>query len=282
MPLTAKLLLLAEPQGAAALKKLGASFDFYDIDIDDAEQLAAAADAVAALQKLLNEMGQRGPTAITDRVQLLLGRELTAAEREALAASLAPAMAARLSQPSGESAAQSQAQGPWTVTALALQYRTSGHADPWLRAWLDAMAEAASGPHAELADPLLRAALKPTAAGQCGSCHTTQRDAAGRLAIQWTSIESTTDMPSLTHFAHDPHLTQTSLRDCASCHRIAALSTASTASAVATDPHEFTPIERAACAECHQPHAAGDNCTQCHRYHAAVGSGQWAVGSTIP
>jgi hypothetical protein len=158
---------------------------------------------------------------------------------------------------------------------LSLRYQPIGHADPSLRAWLDVLAEAASSRKAEtaaLAEPLLTAALKPMAAGQCGSCHSAKRDQSGRLTIQWDAPSSTAESPGFTRFSHTPHLLQPSLSDCASCHR----AQAGASSNVAADegPHtlqsEFAAITKASCAQCHTPHAAGDSCTQCHKYHAGV------------
>jgi cytochrome c554/c'-like protein len=117
---------------------------------------------------------------------------------------------------------------------------------------------------------MLRAALKPTAPGQCGSCHSVERDAFGRLAIQWRPFDSQQERRGLTHFNHGPHILLPNTGDCTSCHRTAAHAEASYAG---DDPQkfiaDFEPMTKASCAACHTPHAAGDGCAQCHSYHAA-------------
>jgi hypothetical protein len=162
--------------------------------------------------------------------------------------------------------------GVWVhdEATLALRYQATGHADPWLRAWLDVAAEATSGPHAAVAEPLLRAAMKPTAPGQCGSCHSIERDAAGRLAIQWRPFDPALHAAGFTRFDHKPHAIQPQTSDCATCHRMTPTST-TPASYAGDDPHVFPagfePISKKECASCHAPHAAGDGCLQCHTYH---------------
>ena len=62
------LLLAADPQAAAALQALGPQFDFYDVDPDDAEQLAAAAGVARAVRALADELADRGQAAIGERL----------------------------------------------------------------------------------------------------------------------------------------------------------------------------------------------------------------------
>jgi len=289
LPIPSRLMLAAKPQAAEALVELGPTFDFYDLDPDDPKQLAAAQTIAEELRVIVDELATRGQPAIAERLAVVLGREPTPAELEALAGRLSPDAASRYrdrwfgsdaSSNDGDRAAQ-QARVPgggWIRddATLSLRYQAAGHADPWLTAWLDALAVAATGPRAAVAEPLLRAALKPTAPGQCGSCHSVERADAGQLAIQWRPREPGTSPPGLTHFTHASHVLQTQLRDCTACHKI-------TGDVVdrryaTDDPQQFVadfaPLSKATCVMCHTPQAAGDSCTQCHKYHG----GQWAVG----
>jgi hypothetical protein len=284
LPLTAKVLLAAKPEAAAAMATLGPTFDYYDIDPDNSEQTAAAAVIAAELRALVEDLATRGQPAIVERLVTVLGREPTAAQVEALAGRLSPDVVAQYrqrwfrgsatapSETEGDRAAQlAQVPGGGWIrddATLSLRYRATGHADPWLRAWLDVMAAGATGPRAEIAEPLLRAALKPTAAGQCGSCHSVERDAAGQLAIQWQPRPPGATYAGLTHFSHASHVVQSQLRDCQACHEIAPHESAPYAG---DDPRQFvadfTPLTKASCVTCHTSTAAGDACTQCHRYH---------------
>jgi hypothetical protein len=134
-----------------------------------------------------------------------------------------------------------------------------------MRAWLDAYAEAATGPHGKIVEPLLNTALKPTAPGQCGSCHTLRKEPNGGLAIQWRAADTARARDGLTHFAHGPHLTDAKLRDCTACHSV----TEGTASNAAAQ--DFALLQKAMCAQCHIDAAAGASCTQCHAYHSRDG-----------
>jgi hypothetical protein len=294
LPMPAKLLVAADPRGAAALAKLGAEFDFFDVDVDDPEQLAAAADVVFVFKELLADVSQRGQQAIVRRLERLMGRRLAPAEREALVGGLSPdvidAFAGRwfaATPPAAPTGEDRQAQrervaaGGWVRDDLSFSLRRHGigHADPWMRAWLEAIAEAAGGPHAVVAEPLLEAALKPTAVGQCGSCHTLRRDAAGKYAIQWYALRTDDEPRRLTRFAHGPHLTDARLSDCQSCHSIAAQAAAADPAAVTPtfSDADFAPLAKAACVQCHTAAVAGDSCTQCHQYHSRPGSAELAA-----
>jgi hypothetical protein len=283
VPAAARLLMAADPRGAAALAALGSEFDLIDIDPDNATQVAAAGDAAAALAALVNELADRGQTTLAERLEKTLGRELAVAELDALAAGLSPdvmrgyrdrwfkAANADETQLVADEATDDRAAERARVTAggwlrddpsLSLRYFPSGHADPWMRAWLDVLAEAASSPRREivaLGEPLLAAALKPTAPGQCGSCHRAEQSATGRWTIHWRAL-STEDKPrTFTRFDHGPHVTNPQLGDCTSCHQVAVVEQ--------PDAADFVPLAKANCAECHTPRAAGDSCVQCHQYH---------------
>jgi hypothetical protein len=284
LPASAKLLLAADPAAAAALRTLEPTFDFFDVDPEDPDELMATAAIARALKALIDDLAARRTAAIGERLAKVLGRELDAAEIAALNAGLgAEATAYRdawfAAPPPANSSIPPAASGAWgrDETTLSLRYQPTGHADPWLRAWLDVLAEAATGPQAAVAEPLLPAALKPTAPGQCGSCHSVERDAGGRLAIQWQPFDPRLEPRGLTHFSHASHVLQSQLQDCTACHAVA---NTATAAGYATDnPRQFVagfaPMTKSTCMACHAAGAARDNCTTCHRYHA--GSGQWAA-----
>jgi hypothetical protein len=284
----AKLLMQADVEGAAALGVLGPDFDLYDVDVEDATQLKAAAQAAGSLRSLVNELADKGQSAIADRLRILLGREVAPEELDHLAGRLSPDVvqayrdewfgepargesSAANEDQDREAAADQVAAGGWyrDATTLSLRYQPIGHADPWLRAWLDVLAEGASGPNAKLIEPLLQQALKPTAPGQCGSCHSVDR-VDGRLAIQWGPLDVEQEPRGFTRFNHAPHVLQPKAGDCATCHQFA-VGAEVMASYAERDPHRFTsgfaPMSKAACAACHTSAAAGDSCTQCHRYH---------------
>lgn len=284
-PIPAKLLMLADPNGAAALGVLGGEFDLYDVDIDDPTQLKAAAQTAEALRGVIDELAAKGQGTIAERLKVLLSRELTPQELDGLSGRLSPDAvrayrdelfspknnATDGAKPTRDELRAQVAAGGWfrDGVTMSLRYRPIGHADPWMQAWLDVLAEAASGPHGKLVEPLLRASLKPTAPGQCGSCHSVDREA-GRFVIQWGPLDVEREPRGFTRFNHGPHVMQPKSGDCSSCHRIA-VGAEVMASYTANDPHRFAPgfepMSKASCAACHTPAAAGDSCTQCHQYH---------------
>jgi len=293
LPPLAKLLLLADPNADAALKTLGVDFDFFDVDPTDDELLQAAADIVQATKKLLSELATSGHTAISARVSAVLGREISQHELAELVAHLTPESLAVIDQQwlsadpveaTNDTDSQLVSGGGWfrDDLTLSIRYLPSGHDDPWLASWIDVLTEATAGPHSEAAETLLKGLMKPTAAGQCGSCHSVDRESDGRLAVQWLAKQAANPNAEFTKFSHRPHLTQAELIDCQACHQID--SSANVMASYAELSHlvfeqGFRPITKQQCAECHKADAAGASCLQCHRYH--VGSQTTEPGSHV-
>lgn len=292
VPAATRLLMAADPRGAAAIAALGPQFDLIDVDPDNAAQVAAAGEATAALSGLVNELAERGQATIGERLEKVLARQLTMAELEALSAGLSPDVVRgyreRWFKPADATTADDGgaedttddrgaerarvSAGGWLRddASLSLRYFPSRHADLWLRAWLDVLAEAASSPRPEIAalgEPLLAAAMKPAAPGQCGSCHRAEQSATGRWAIHWRALTAEEKPRTFTRFDHGPHVTNPQLGDCNSCHQVAAGAEATAA--------DFVPLAKASCAECHTARAAGESCVQCHRYHGGGEAGEW-------
>jgi hypothetical protein len=88
LPPAMKLLLAADPKAAQAIAALGVDFDFQDVDLGDAKQLAAAAELAAAIKSLFGDVSARGPAAVRDRLSATLGRDVTEVEVATLTAGL--------------------------------------------------------------------------------------------------------------------------------------------------------------------------------------------------
>lgn len=298
LPPITKLLLAADPPAAEAIKLLGADFDFFDVDSDDAKQLQAASEVVWATKRLFLELAEQGQGALKRRIESVLDRPLTKQQFADLASRLSPDnlqviterwltrlpeelsertdsspnSSAGVSAIDRDEALQRVAGGGWLrdETTLSIRYRPTGHADPWVTAWIDVVTEATTGKHATIAKPLLKQMMVPTAAGQCGSCHSLDRLDDGRCVVQWYAKRVDDHPVSFTKFSHSPHLTQAQLADCQACHQINPLANvmAGYADTNATNfENGFQPLTKQDCAECHTPKAAGDSCLQCHQYH---------------
>lgn len=302
LPPITKLLLAADPRAANAMGVLGADFDFFDVDPDDQDQLQAAANVIWATKRLLNDLSVQGQAAIRQRVELLLARKISNDEFSKLTSRLSPENLAVMTQvwltklsselesdeqqpirspitqasaQDREAARQRVAAGGWFSDdmTLSVRYQPTGHADPWVTAWIDVLTEATNGQHVEFTKPLLKQMMKPTAAGQCGSCHSLDRLDDGSCQVQWFAKRVDDEPPQFTKFTHGPHLTQAELADCQSCHQINPLAQvmATYADTNATAfQNGFQPLTKQSCAECHTPKAAGDSCIQCHQYHVGT------------
>jgi predicted CXXCH cytochrome family protein len=88
VPPMMKLLLAADPAAAEAMAKLGPSFEFQDVDPDDAQQLAACANLALATKTLLADVSKRGIAAVRERLTAALGRDVTDADVATLTAGL--------------------------------------------------------------------------------------------------------------------------------------------------------------------------------------------------
>lgn len=170
---------------------------------------------------------------------------------------------------------------------LAIRYRGGGHADPVLKSAIDMISQLPT------TDPVHKRLLTNQAVAACVACH----PGAVQRTDGWKSEPKIGSKREFTKFAHGPHLNIANLADCIHCHQIgiesndgvtnleptaqAALIEATAVAAnepgpsvfgspVLTDPHDFAPMNRATCASCHTPQAAGDACIKCHRYHIDV------------
>jgi hypothetical protein len=284
LPPPMKLLLAAEPAAARAIARLGEDFDFFDVDPDDAEQLAACAALAAAIKKLIQELSESGPAAAQKRLADLSEHLEQDDKASRLVAGLSfdtlrPAAQAWLKDsPNGaREVPQStdESAGSWYYDAAtwSIRYRPLGHADPILTGWLTALTESDRVRSRPLVLAMLKEMSKPTAPGLCASCHSIEQQAAGQLAIHWRPADRAAVPRSFTKFSHGPHVLLPELADCTACHTIngAADTSKAYASWSATSfASEFRPIAKRQCAACHVEKAAGDSCTQCHNYHVNV------------
>lgn len=280
LPAIAKLLISADRKSAMALQSLGADASFFDIDPGDPQQVKAAGELIASLRGLIDDLQDEGHTAIERRLDALLGE---APELPEYVAALPPELIDRLQAdwfgPGGsikpsDGTNDRRAGGGWSVDnrTLSLRYRPSGHDDPFLRAWLDAIVSLPAE-QSELRDACLAEFARAGAPGRCLECHTVERSGADSLVINWHGRDRGQEPRGFTRFSHRPHTNQPELSDCSACHRIDPSAELS-AAAPGLDPYhhtsEFVAITKSDCTDCHRPHAASDRCTQCHNYHVDV------------
>ncbi len=195
--------------------------------------------------------------------------------------------------------------GGWMIDRqrMAIVYVPNGHADGWLSKWIEleelrpstnllssnggqnkiAMAQQCRQCH------LLQAALKHDQPLHHDNWTSSFRQANQSPLSQvmfasaegsntcWKSKVRAANLSPITKFDHTPHLALPKISDCRSCHQLESFKLGvstdlvTNGSASPHEPHgEFAPMQKAQCAGCHQPNAAGESCTQCHNYHVGI------------
>ncbi|MEP3479076.1 MAG: hypothetical protein ABJZ55_07510 [Fuerstiella sp.] len=193
--------------------------------------------------------------------------------------------------------------GAWSIHEdHSLRYRSSGHADPLIRDWLNfavnAIRQYPEVPEADSAgavDRLFQQLAAPEASGRCMKCHTVDRLPSGGFRINWETRQSASQPNGFTQFSHGPHvallgsLEEASMMDahpnrptgtrCETCHAVQNQTVDFRKAEFLLDDwmpnpdyHHaeasgLTSVQRADCAKCHTPDLAGDSCLQCHNYH---------------
>jgi hypothetical protein len=305
LPPVMKLLLAAEPAAAQAMARLGADFDFQDVNTKDRQQLEACAALANAIRKLSTELAESADTTIQVRLQSVLGRPIAAAQVRTLVGGLsADTLRAavdswfvgmkmapeppKTATVAGANTLQSTLKdkqrpivfapvGIWfrDEASFSVRYRPSAHADPVLSTWLSILAETPDLNQGPVAAAMLKEVSKANAPGLCASCHSIERTVHNSIVINWRSYDRTVEPRGFTKFSHGPHLLLPQLADCTRCHAIDR-SANTTVINTDLDPSrfvgDFSPMSKRQCAECHTAKAAGDACQKCHNYHVETAS----------
>ena len=165
------------------------------------------------------------------------------------------------------------AAGGWYRQFFTLRYRPVGHADPFVKAWLD-LSGALSGTQDDLAaHSIFNELSSPEAPGVCTKCHSVDAQPDDALRVNWRSAQPVPNEQRFTRFAHTAHFSLLDEKGCLTCHGLD--SEADYAAGFEDrDPtsfaSNFAPMDRAVCAGCHVPVDAGDSCLTCHNYHIGI------------
>ena len=160
--------------------------------------------------------------------------------------------------------------GGWYREDYALRYRPAGHADGFLRAWLEVSGQAQGVPGAAAARALFAKLAARRAPGLCTKCHSVDGAADGTLSVNWRGARVDPLLHDFTRFAHTPHFSLLDDRGCQTCHRLDTRADyASSFEDYRSDTFvsNFGIASREVCAGCHVESLAGDTCTTCHNYH---------------
>ena len=103
---------------------------------------------------------------------------------------------------------------------LKIGYRPKDHADMVVKSWSDCVSQLANADTRPATSALFAKLNSTTAAGSCRSCHTINRTEDDTFEFAWLADRREDARSSFTKFSHRPHLTQSSTRECATCHRM--------------------------------------------------------------
>ena len=161
--------------------------------------------------------------------------------------------------------------GGWYRQDYNIRYRPAGHADPFLRAWLDHAAHsAAAGPDSPL-QPVYELLASQEAVGRCARCHSIDAAESGAKQVNWRPFYTDHHKNRFTSFAHKLHTAAVGTKGCAACHELSPAGADYAKSYANNDPGahapNFKPIDKALCASCHTRQTSWESCTLCHDYH---------------
>ena len=167
--------------------------------------------------------------------------------------------------------------GGWYRKDYAIYYRPAGHADQFLRTWLDFSATPPGSKNANVLAPVFETLTHEEAQGRCTKCHTVTQGPDNTPQVTWAARvakQSQEISDRFTRFSHAPHLSMLDKRGCLTCHELQKpkkLNKAATSKPPkpVADVPSFKPITKVTCVACHASGKAAHDCKQCHTYHIA-------------
>lgn len=173
-----------------------------------------------------------------------------------------------------ENAEEWSQSGGWYREEYALLYRLTGHADTFLRGWIDLATRSDQGmAPAPWQQTLLASLMDQKAPGACAQCHSIDADTSGQVTVQWHPFVFKPNEQGFYHFSHASHFSVVKEDGCVQCHQPDAKSD----TAVTYKKRDakdfapgFTPVKKKLCAECHNANDAPQTCLTCHNYHVGV------------
>lgn len=161
--------------------------------------------------------------------------------------------------------------GGWYREDYSIMYRPTGHADTFLKAWLDFSAIRFSKAQGNLAASVFMELTGKDAQGQCSKCHSIDATKDQARAVKWTPSSTKTSESLFTSFSHEPHLGVVSAeKGCLTCHELSDAK-GYLETYKANDPKKFVsnfaPVKKETCASCHGKKEVRQDCVLCHKYH---------------
>jgi hypothetical protein len=153
-------------------------------------------------------------------------------------------------------------------TRYSIDYHVQGHADPWLKEWIDlVIQQPAQGRPRDLFTNLVDSLTAPDKAGNCLQCHGEPPGPQATATVNWTATYRDPALKGWTKFNHRPHTLLPGLADCRSCHQLRELEVEPRSGENHPVAPDFHRLSKSHCASCHQAGSTSNSCTTCHNYH---------------
>ncbi len=184
---------------------------------------------------------------------------------------LSPAKKASVVPSDGIVDAESWAEfGGWYRQDFSILYRPTGHADGFLRAWLDFSGQLYNAKEENLASPVFDLLTSKDAQGQCTKCHSVDIARGETRRVNWGTSSVSSKKGRFTSFIHEPHLSILSEKGCLTCHDLnnaAKYQNSYKGHNPAQFESNFKPVQQKRCSACHGNNVSRDDCLLCHKYH---------------
>lgn len=296
-----ELLLGTDPALTEDLAILSGFDDFTDLSDATDEEIAAVGRIVWAVKRLVYNLVMRGQQEIVNRLQAttdldtrkfsdLVGQlpaeVIHAAQQQwlphlaiELSGSEAGETVVRLEDHEGEQEIRidrerekKMVSGGWyrQDSDFALLYRPSGHADPFLYAWLNLTTCSTETKHGRSAEAIFTTLANPKAPGRCMKCHSVDAQAGQRKRIHWSAARPVSHERKVTRFAHEVHFSLLEDKGCLTCHTLnpeAEVMESFRDADPLTFTSSFRAMQKTVCTRCHTSERVEDTCLTCHNYH---------------
>lgn len=298
----ADVLLKGDPDYVEARDYIEENLDLLDLTEIDDEELAYVETFAWAYKELLYDILTEGMDAVTNRLNDAAEAEISSEQATALLANLhIDALVVAQAQwfpnlfeeveahrdgdeviiPEDEpeivefseeilDEASWAESGGWYTEDFALQYKLKGHADPFMRDWLNF--SVATSNNQVLTERVLSELGSPNSPGGCVGCHSVD-EANGEGHVNWKTERADPQVVNFTDFFHSKHFALIGDKGCATCHELDADADYG-GSFKDFDPStfasNFAPLDKTTCAGCHTDQLAGNDCTSCHNYHVGT------------
>jgi cytochrome c553 len=168
-------------------------------------------------------------------------------------------------------------QGGWYSPdgTFTLYYHPRGHRDRFLSSWMDLTVDDSHALDPAISRALFKTLSEPKAVGLCSKCHSIDDKPAKR--VNWVGSRPDPLEHEFNRFSHSAHLSLLDARGCFTCHtmKLTGSQTKDTYASAFEPGHQdpsqfqsnFRTIDKAVCANCHQPSLVRDDCLLCHNYH---------------